>query len=142
MAGDSSTPLSQKLGIRPGTIVTLAGEAPKGFEDETLGPLPEGATVARGVRGHPDVLLFFATRRQALEAKLEALGRAIFPDAILWVAWPKRASGVTTDVTEDVAREIALPRGLVDTKVCAIDDTWSGLRLVWRKELRRGDPRR
>jgi hypothetical protein len=75
--------------------------------------------------------------RVLLEERIESLGTAIFPDRSLWIAWPKRASGVATDMTEDVIREVALPRGLVDTKVCAIDATWSGLRLVWRAELRR-----
>ena len=80
--------------------------------------------------------MLFVTRRQALEKQVDELGQAVFPDRSLWIAWPKRSSGVTTDMTEDVVREVALPLGLVDNKVCAIDATWSGLRLVWRRELR------
>lgn len=83
-----------------------------------------------------DVVLFFTTERAELERRIERLGAAIFPDRMLWIAWPKRASKVPTDVTEDVVREIALPIGLVDTKVAAIDATWSGLRLVWRRDRR------
>ena len=83
-----------------------------------------------------DVVLFFTTGRSDLERQIERLGAAIFPDRMLWIVWPKRASKVPTDVTEDVVREVALPIGLVDTKVAAIDATWSGLRLVWRRERR------
>jgi hypothetical protein len=82
--------------------------------------------------GKADVIVFFTRRRAELERRYDALKRALEPDGGLWVAWPKRASGVATDVTEDVVREIALARGLVDNKVCAIDETWSGLRLVYR----------
>lgn len=83
-----------------------------------------------------DVVLFFTSARSELEHEIERLGAAVFPDRMLWIAWPKRASKVPTDVTEDVVREVALPIGLVDTKVAAIDATWSGLRLVWRRERR------
>lgn len=136
MAGYSGTPLPKKLGITEGDVVALAGEVPDGFVDTTLAPLPGDVVVRIGARGRPDVLLFFTTSRAAFEQKVEALARRIFPAAMLWVAWPKRASGVSTDMSEDVVREVALPLGLVDTKVCAVDDTWSGLRLVWRKERR------
>jgi hypothetical protein len=81
-------------------------------------------------------MVAFFTRRAAFERRLAAMGRAVFPAGGLWIAWPKRASGVPTDMTEDVVREVALLTGLVDNKVCAIDDTWSGLRVVWRKERR------
>jgi hypothetical protein len=77
-----------------------------------------------------------ATKRSAFSGRIEALGRAVFPSSSVWIAWPKKASGVPTDITEDTVREIALPLGLVDVKVCAIDETWSGLKLMWRKELR------
>ena len=80
--------------------------------------------------------MLFVTERSALAEQIETMGQAVFPDRSLWIAWPKRSSGVATDMTEDVVREVALPLGLVDNKVCAIDATWSGLRLVWRKELR------
>jgi hypothetical protein len=82
------------------------------------------------------VVVCFVTSRAALERRIDALGRAVFPDGGVWVAWPKRASKVPTDMTEDVVREVALPRGLVDNKVAAIDETWSGLRVVWRRALR------
>lgn len=136
MSGYSGTPLPRKLGIADGHTVVVTGSVPKGFIQATLAPLPDGVTVKTTTRARPDVLLFFTARRRDLENRLEALGRAVFPDALLWVAWPKKASGVLTDMTEDVVRDVALPHGLVDTKVCAIDDTWSGLRLVWRRERR------
>lgn len=100
-----------------------------------LAPLPAGARRVSGLRS-ADVVVLFATSRRDLEDRIEELAAAIHPDRMLWVAWPKRASGVATDVTEDVVREVALPLGLVDTKVAAIDATWSGLRLVWRRERR------
>jgi hypothetical protein len=134
VAGYSGTPLPQKLGIKPGARLLLLG-APGGF-DATLGEIPDGVVTRTALRGHADVVLFFTTERRALRRRLDALGRAIAPDGALWVAWPKRASNVPTDMTEDVVRELALPLGLVDNKVAAIDETWSGLRLVWRKELR------
>ena len=109
--------------------------APDGF-DALLGELPDGVRVLRQLRGPLDLVICFATARRDLERRLPALRGALAPAGMLWVAWPKRASGVKTDMTEDVVREVALPTGLVDTKVAAIDDTWSGLRLVIRKELR------
>jgi hypothetical protein len=133
-AGYSGTPLVAKLGIKADNKVALLG-APEGFDD-TLGPLPDGVTVTRRLGGHRDVVVLFTTERAVLAAKLERLRAAIAPDGMLWVAWPKKAAKVPTDVTEDVVREVALPTGLVDTKVCAIDATWSGLKLVIRKELR------
>lgn len=136
MAGYSGKPLAQKLGITGRDTVAVVGATPPEFESQTLRPLPDGARIVRAARGKPDVVVCFATRRGDLAKRVDALGRAIFPDAMLWVAWPKKASGVATDITEDVVREVALPLGLVDVKVCAIDDTWSGLKLVWRKERR------
>src|SRR5215213_9801564 len=103
---------------------------PDGFAIEGI-----GATAPRLAKG-TDLVVFFTTARRELERRLEALRRAIEPDGMLWIAWPKRASGVTTDMTEDVVRDVALPTGLVETKVCAIDEVWSGLRLVVRRELR------
>jgi Protein of unknown function (DUF3052) len=87
-------------------------------------------------KGDRVVLVFFTTERADLEQRIEALGQSVFPDGSCWIAWPKRSSKLETDITEDVVREMALPLGLVDNKVCAIDETWSGLRLVWRKERR------
>jgi hypothetical protein len=127
----SGTPLPRKLGIKPGHRVALLG-APDGFESETLGELPDGVRVARRARGKADVIVSFHTRRAELEARLPALRALMEPATGLWIGWPKRASRVETDITEDVVREVALPTGLVDNKVCAIDATWSGLRLVIR----------
>jgi len=133
-AGYSGTPLPKKLGIADGTRVMLLA-APDGF-DGTLGELLGGVDVVRTARGRADVIVAFFDRHRELEGRIERLERAIFPDGGLWIAWPKRSSGLPTDMGDDVVREIALPRGLVDNKVCAIDDTWTGLRLVWRRELR------
>ena len=130
-AGYSGTPLVRKLGIKPGHRLALLG-APDGFEDATLGELPGGVRIARRTGGTADVIVSFHTRRAELERRLPALRALMEPAAGLWIAWPKRASKVATDITEDVVREIALPTGLVDNKVCAIDATWSGLRLVIR----------
>jgi hypothetical protein len=124
----------RKLGIAAGARVVLVG-APARFE-RLLDPLPAGVRIARRASGPLDVALLFVTRRRELERRLGALRRALTPSGGLWVCWPKRASGVATDMTEDVVREVALPCGLVDNKVCAIDATWSGLRLVLRRELR------
>jgi hypothetical protein len=112
-------------------------DAPDGF-DATLGALPDGVSVRRTL-GAADVVLFFTTTRAALERRLDALGRAIFPAGAVWVCWPKKAAQVPTDVTEDVVRDVVLPQGLVDTKVCAVDQVWSGLKVVWRKERRTPD---
>jgi hypothetical protein len=129
-AGYSGTPLPKKLGIKPGVRLGLLG-APDGF-DETLGELPPGVEVRRQARARLDVIVAFFTRRSDLERRLPALQRAMTPSAGLWIAWPKRASGVATDVDENVVREFGLTAGLVDNKVCAIDQVWSGLRLVYR----------
>jgi hypothetical protein len=134
--GYSGTPLVRKLGIAAGDTIALLA-APTGFETALEG-LPDGIEIRRAARGHVDVVVAFVTGRALLQRRLPALGRAVFPGGLVWVAWPKRASGVATDLSEDVVRALALPLGLVDTKVCAIDETWSGLRLVWRKELRAG----
>src|SRR5581483_9906571 len=134
MAGYSGTPLATKLGIREGHRISFAG-APGEFADR-LGELPPGVQVRERIRGPLDVIVFFTTSRRSLERRLQALRRAMDPAAGLWIAWPKRSSGVETDMTEDVARELGLANRLVDNKVCAIDDTWSGLRLVTRPEAR------
>ncbi|HEX2687821.1 MAG TPA: hypothetical protein VHN14_14440 [Kofleriaceae bacterium] len=133
-AGYSGTPLPQKLGIQEAHKIALVRPPPT-FD---LGMLPTGATIQRGLAGKAllDVLLVFVTRRSELVTRIATCRPRMQPAAGLWIAWPKRASGVTTDVTENTVREVALPTGLVDNKVCAIDETWSGLRLVIRKELR------
>lgn len=130
MTGYSGTPLPRKLGIREGHEVAFA-DAPEGF-GSALGELPDGVRVKTRARGPLDVIVFFTTRRAELERRLPALRRAMDPAGGLWIAWPKRSSGVATDITEDVVRELALANRLVDNKVCAIDETWSGLRLVIR----------
>jgi hypothetical protein len=134
-AGYSGTPLPRKLGIKEGHVIALVG-APDGFRRDTLVPLPDGVTIRAQARGALDVVVFFTTRRAELERRLKRLADLVAPDGAVWVAWPKRASGVATDITEDTLREVGLPMGLVDNKVCAIDDTWSGLRLVIRRENR------
>ena len=130
-AGYSGTPIPRKLGIKPGHRVALLG-APDGFELH----LPEDVSVRRRAGGKADVILTFHTSRAELERRLPALRAMMDPAAGLWIAWPKRASKLETDITEDVLREIALPTGLVDNKVCAVNETWIGLRLVIRKEHR------
>ena len=133
MAGYSGTPLPQKLGIKEAHRVALLG-APAGF-DEVLGTLPTGAVVQRSLAGKTalDVIVAFVTKKADLVAKIAAVRPRMAPAAGLWIAWPKQASGLKTEVTENTVREVALPTGLVDNKVCAIDATWSGLRLVIRK---------
>ena len=134
MAGYAKTPLPRKLGIAEGDDLLLS-RAPDGF-DSTLGDLPDGVRVRRRIGRDHSVVVAFFTRRAELERRVQALEDALDPDGGLWVAWPKRASGMETDITEDAVRDVALPRGLVDNQVCAIDETWSGLRLVFRRELR------
>lgn len=134
--GYSGTPLAKKLGIKPAHhVVVLDGPA----EFTTwLEPLPEGVelhdTLALGNK--PDIVIAFATSSAALRAAIESAAELIFPSGAIWASWPKRASKVPTDITEDTVRDIALPMGLVDNKVCAISEIWSGLRVVWRTELR------
>jgi hypothetical protein len=137
VAGYSGTPLPRKLGIRPGHRVALL-DAPDGF-DATLGALPDAVTVRRDLDGADpvDVTVLFVTERHELAARLDGVRRRMAQDGGFWVGWPKKSSKVPTDITEDVIREVALPTGLVDNKVCAIDDVWSGLRLVIRREHRR-----
>ena len=129
-AGYSGTPLPKKLGIKDSHVVAVI-EAPRGFAT-TLGALPAGVRLVTDAGAARDVVIAFVTRRAALAGGLAAWTRAIHPAGALWIAWPKKASGVATDITEDTIREVALPTGLVDNKVCAIDETWSGLRLVVR----------
>jgi hypothetical protein len=130
MAGYSGTPLAKKLGIREGASVVLAG-APDGFED-VLAPLPPGVAVGRRSRAGADVILLFAPSRSVLERRFAPLAAALDRAGGLWVCWPKRSSGVATDLDENVVRAHGLAGGLVDNKVCAVDDTWSGLRFVYR----------
>ena len=134
MAGCSGTPLAQKLGVKPEHRIALLG-APASF---AIPGLPDDVELRTAARGPCDVIVSFQTSRAHLARRTPTLMRALHVDGGLWIAWPKRASGVPTDLTEDVLREVLLPTGLVDVKVCAIDDTWSGLRFCLRKELRAG----
>ncbi len=138
--GYSGTPLPKKLGIKDGHRVALVG-APPGF---SLGSLPAGVALGHGLRGKQplDVLVVFVKARAELVRALPALRARMAQAGGLWIAWPKKSSGVATDMTEDVVRDVALPTGLVDNKVCAIDDTWSGLRLVIRLAHRVKTPQR
>jgi hypothetical protein len=133
-AGYSGTPLARKLGIKEGSRLALLG-APEGFDDD-LAPLPADVTVVRRLGPRLDVAVLFVTERRELERRFPAVAAAVKPAGGFWVAWPKRASKVATDLTEDVLREVGLPRGLVDNKVCAVTEVWSGLRFVWRRENR------
>jgi hypothetical protein len=147
MAGYSGTPLATKLGIKNGMTVAVLNDP--GSARALLEPLPAEVTVLDLVDVGPletvdvDVVWFFTRARCELEQHVEALGRAIFPAAACWVSWPKKAAArrLPTDLTEDGIREIVLPAGnLVDVKVCAVDDDWSGLKLMWRKERRAAAP--
>ena len=126
--GYSGTPLPRKLGIKPGHRVALLG-AP---ESLALPELPDDVRIVRRAGGQADVIVSFHVARADFARRLPSLRAMMRPAAGLWIAWPKRASKVATDMTEDVVREVALPTGLVDNKVCAIDEVWSGLRLVIR----------
>ena len=130
MTERSSTPLAKKLGIKESSIVALVG-APDGFED-ALGPLPGGAEVRRDGAEAADVVLVFAASRAELDAALPRLTRALAPTAALWVAWPKKSSGVATGLSDAAVQQAGLALGLVDNKVAAIDAVWSALRFVVR----------
>lgn len=138
MAGYSGTPLPKKLGIKEGARVALVN-APADFE-RTLAPLPGGAEVVARVRGPLDVIVFFTVRKSDLAKRFMTLACALDPAGGLWIGWPKKASGVDTDLDQAAVMDIGLATGLVDNKVCAIDDVWSGLRFVVRKENRAGWP--
>ena len=138
--GYSGTPLPRKLGISEGTRLCPIG-APDDYL-ALLGPLPPGVQVQRRVGAGTAIVHLFSTERVDLEARLAKLRNRIDPAAAVWVSWPKKSSGVTTTVTEDVIRAVALPLGFVDVKVCAVSDMWSALKLVIRKELRPSAPRR
>ena len=134
MAGYSGTPLAKKLGIKEGSRLFLSG-APKDYL-QLVAPLPEGVKLVPRVDGKTDIVHIFSTERARLKAALrDSLGK-LKQDGSIWVSWPKKSSKVPTDITEDTIREVALPMGLVDIKVCAVDEVWSGLKLVLRKENR------
>ena len=133
-AGYSGTPLARKLGITERSRV-VTKHAPDDFA-RLLEPLPPGAVFETKISQRTDIVHVFSDRKSSLKAELAALRKSIRSDAAVWVSWPKKASKVQTDITEDTVRELALPLGFVDVKVCAVSEVWSGLKLVVRKELR------
>ena len=135
MAGYSSTPLHRKLGIKPGHRVLLRG-APEGFES-CLDPLADGVRILKSARSPVNVIVAFFDSEAAMLKSFPGLMKLMLPDAGLWIGWPKKSSGVPTDLSFDRVQTAGLNAGLVDNKICALDDTWSGLRLVIRKENRR-----
>lgn len=139
MAGYSGTPLAKKLGLQEGMRLGL-DNPPSEFVGLRLLPVPAGITMHTNLRGNMDVVIGFYDSRGDFERRLPVLRRRIPDEGAIWIAWPKKASRVPTDMTEDVIREVALPTGLVDNKVCAIDEVWSGLRLVIRLENRGQTP--
>ena len=133
-SGYSGTPLAKKLGIAAGAKVS-ARNAPADYA-ELLEPLPPEVVLQTRVSRDTDIVHVFRTARADLKADLQALRTSIKRDAVVWVSWPKKTSNVPSDITEDTIRELALPLGFVDVKVCAVSEVWSGLKLVIRKELR------
>ena len=135
MAGYSKTPLAQKLGIKPETEV--AALSPPANYRKLLAPLPPKVSFVDKAKTGARFVHLFVTERRVLEKQLKRL-RGIIDDAgVVWISWPKKSSGVATDITEDVIRDVCLPLGFVDVKVCAVDETWSGLKLMIRRENRR-----
>ncbi len=132
MAGYSSKGLIAKLGIKSGQTILFIN--PPGSYSADLGPLPDNVTLKKDLEGGFNVIQFFTKHRAELQEKLPFLKASLVDRGMIWVSWPKKASGVETDVTEDVIREVALAQGLVDVKVCAVNDVWSGLKLVVRQE--------
>jgi hypothetical protein len=133
-AGYSGTPLAKRLGIREGAQVYTVG-APANYPD-LLSPLPDGVVFQKKLTAATHVVHLFTKEKSALQSSLRAWRQQMSPEAAIWVSWPKKASKVPTDITEDTIREVCLPLGLVDVKVCAVDEIWSGLKLVVRKDQR------
>jgi hypothetical protein len=133
-AGYSGTPLAKKLGFKPRQRVSAPG-APPNYR-QLLAPLPEGVEFQARMSKTTDIVHVFTASKAELAKTLASCRKTLGPQAAIWVSWPKKASKVPTDITEDTIRAVALPLGLVDIKVCAVDETWSGLKLVLRKELR------
>ena len=136
MAGYSGTPLAQKLGIKPGMKV-CALNAPSGYR-KWLAPLPEKVSFTDKAKAGDNFVHLFVLQRRILEKELKDLRRIMDDAGSLWISWPKKSSGGETDITEDVIRDVCLPLGFVDVKVCAVDETWSGLKLMIRRAERRG----
>ena len=130
MAGYSSTPLAKKLGIKEGSRIALVN-APKDFESE-LGSLPEKAQLVKRVTSSLDIILFFVLTERALAREFSKLAEKLVANGMIWIAWPKKSSGVTTDLMFSNVQRIGLNAGLVDVKICAVDETWSGLKFVYR----------
>jgi len=135
MAGYSGTPLPQKLGIKPGLMVVTVN-APANYR-RLLGQIPDSVTFSERLKSGSSFVHLFTSRRSEMQKKMSILRDKISDNGAIWVSWPKKSSGISTDVTEDVIREIALPLGFVDIKVCAVDETWSGLKLMIRRENRK-----
>jgi hypothetical protein len=135
MAGYSGIPLAQKLGIKAEQKAATIN-APANYA-KLLSPLPERVSFTKKIEQNATFIHLFVLERKTLVKELKRLRKLIADTGILWVSWPKKSSGVATDVTEDVIREVCLPLGFVDVKVCAVDDTWSGLKLMIRRENRR-----
>jgi hypothetical protein len=133
-SGYSATPLARKLGIKPFSRVALV-DAPKGYT-ALLEPLPEGVVFERGANARSDTVQIFVRAKEDLARQLAVLRGKLRPEAAVWVSWPKKTANVPTTVSENAIREVALPLGFVDIKVCAVDELWSGLKLVVRRELR------
>ncbi len=134
-AGYSGTPLAKKLGLKAGQQVLLQGEVPPDYLD-ALAPAPDGLVFVKRLSPGVQLAQLFTTRRAELQERLTQYRQTLGPEAVVWVSWPKKAAKVATDITEHTVREVALPLGFVDVKVCAVDATWSGLKLVVRKVLR------
>jgi hypothetical protein len=130
-AGYSGTPLAKKLGFKPGTKVLLVGDVPKDYKT-LVSPLPERVTLASTGKAPHAAVHVFVTKRTELEKHLRELRKSLEADGYVWISWPKKASRVPTNITEDVIREVCLPLGFVDIKVCAVSEVWSGLKLVIR----------
>ena len=140
MTGYSGTPLAAKLGIKQGSTL-LTVNAPVNYR-RLIEPLPSSVKIASTVDTSIDIAHVFTTKRSDLARTLATYRKKLGPEAVVWVSWPKKSAKVPTDITEDTVREVALPLGFVDVKVCAVDDVWSGLKLVVRKELRKRDVQR
>ena len=134
MVGYSGTPLAKKLGLKPGSNLVLSG-APQEYAT-LIEPMPAGVSIGARISAATDIVHVFTTRRREFQSFLATCRSKLKPDAMVWVSWPKQSAKVPTEVTENVIREIALPLGFVDVKVCAVTEVWSGLKLVVRKELR------
>ena len=135
MAGYSGTPLPQKLGIKPGLMVVTIN-APANYR-RLLGQLPDHVNFSNRVTANSMFVHLFTSKRNELQRRLSILRNKLSDNGAVWVSWPKKSSGISTNVTEDVIREIALPLEFVDIKVCAVDETWSGLKLMIRRENRK-----